>query len=139
VFQVRRTAHNGRAQQGTKTDHGEPGAGRIVPCPAELAELIRSRPARIDTALLFPTPHGKIWWERNFYRDVWAKAQERSRLDIRPHEMRHSYVTHLRAARIDDADLAAIAGHTVQTMIGHYTHALGRSFDQVRHVIGRGA
>jgi integrase len=53
--------------------------------------------------------------------------------------MRHSYVTHLRAARIDDADLAAIAGHTVQTMIGHYTHALRRSFDQVRQVIGRGA
>ena len=50
--------------------------------------------------------------------------------------MRHSYVTHLRAARIDDADLAEIAGHTVQTMIGHYAHALGRSFDQVREVIG---
>jgi integrase len=139
LFQVRRTAHNGRAQQGTKTDHGEPGAGRLVPCPAELAELIRSRPARIDTALLFPTPRGKIWWERNFYRDVWAPAQARSGLDIRPHEMRHSYVTHLRAARIDDADLAAIAGHTVQTMIGRYTHALGRSFDEVRQVIGRGA
>jgi integrase len=139
VFHVRRTAHNGRAQQGTKTDHGEPGAGRIVPCPAELAELIRSRPARIRTALLFPTPRGKIWWGRNFYRDVWAPAQQQSGLDIRPHEMRHSYVTHLRAARIDDADLAAIAGHTVQTMIGHYTHALRRSFDQVRQVIGRGA
>jgi integrase len=139
VFQVRVTAHNGRAQPGTKTDHREPGAGRIVPCPAELAELIRSRPARIDTALLFPTPRGKIWWERNFYRDVWAPAQEQSGLDIRPHEMRHSYVTHLRAARIDDADLAAIAGHTVQTMIGRYTHALGRSFDEVRQVIGRGA
>lgn len=139
VFHVRRTAHNGRAQQGTKTDHGESGAGRIVPCPAELAELIRSRPARIHTALLFPTPRGKIWWGRNFYRDVWAPAQQQSGLDIRPHEMRHSYVTHLRAARIDDADLAAIAGHTVQTMIGHYTHALRRSFDQVRQVIGRGA
>ena len=136
VFQVRRTAHNGRAQEGTKTDHGQPGAGRIVPCPARLAELIRARPARIDTPLLFPTSTGKIWWERNFYRDVWAPAQKKSGLDIRPHEMRHSYVTHLRAERIDDADLAEIAGHTVQTMIGHYTHALGRSFDQVREVIG---
>jgi hypothetical protein len=42
----------------------------------------------------------------------------------------------LRAEGIDDADLAAIAGHTVETMIGHYTHALGRSFDRVREVIG---
>ncbi len=46
--------------------------------------------------------------------------------------MRHSYVTHLRAARIDDADLAEIAGHTVQTMIGHYAHALGRSVTRPR-------
>ena len=50
--------------------------------------------------------------------------------------MRHSYVSHLRAAGVDDADLAAIAGHTVLTMVTHYTHALGKSFDQVRGVIG---
>jgi site-specific recombinase XerD len=50
--------------------------------------------------------------------------------------MRHSYVTHLRAAGIDDADLAKVAGHSVGTMIGHYTHALGRSFDAIRNVVG---
>ena len=136
LFQVRRTAHSGRIQEGTKTDHGQPGAGRVVPSPPQLTELIRARPARIDTPLLFPTQSGKVWWERNFYRDVWAPTQERSGLDVRPHEMRHSYVTHLRAARIDDADLAEMAGHTVQTMIGYYAHSLGRSFDQVREVIG---
>jgi integrase len=59
VFQVRRTAHNGRAQQGTKTDHGESGAGRIVPCPAELAELIRVRPARIPHSPVVPHAPGK--------------------------------------------------------------------------------
>ncbi|MET0513374.1 MAG: site-specific integrase [Thermoleophilaceae bacterium] len=136
AFEVRRTAHNGRTQEGTKTDHGEADAGRIVPCPPRLAELIKATPRRIDTALLYPTPTGKIWWERNFYRDVWSRAQRASGLDIRPHEMRHSYLTHLRAAGVDDADLAAMAGHTVQTMLGRYTHALGRSFDQVRDIIG---
>lgn len=50
--------------------------------------------------------------------------------------MRHSYVSHLPAAGVDDADLAAIAGHTVLTMVTHYTHALGKSFDRVRGVIG---
>ena len=135
-FEVRRTAHNGRIQAGTTTDHGEADAGRTVPCPPELAELIRAMPHRIDTSLLYPTPTGKVWWERNFYRDVWSPAQRASGLDIRPHEMRHSYLTHLRAAGVDDADLAAMAGHTVQTMLGRYTHALGRSFDQVREIIG---
>jgi integrase len=55
---------------------------------------------------------------------------------IRPHDCRHSWITQLRAAGIDDADLAAVAGHTVETMIGTYTHPLGRSHDRIRKVIG---
>lgn len=53
-----------------------------------------------------------------------------------PHEVRHSYVTHLRAAGIDDADLARVAGHTVETMISVSTHALERSHDAIRRAIG---
>lgn len=34
TLQVRRTAHEGRILEGTKTDHGEPDAGRVVPVPA---------------------------------------------------------------------------------------------------------
>ena len=37
TLQVRRTAHEGRILEGTKTAHGEPDAGRIVPVPATLA------------------------------------------------------------------------------------------------------
>ena len=69
-----------------------------------------------DCDLLFPTPSGRLWCQRNFYRDVWKPAQEASGLDIRPHECRHSYVTHLRAVGINDADLAEIAGHRVETI-----------------------
>ena len=36
------------------------------------------------------------------------------------------------AAGIDDADLADAA----ETMIGTYTHALGRSHDRIRRLIG---
>jgi integrase len=136
TFHVRRTAHEGHILEGTKTDHGEPTAGREVPCPHGLARLIARLPARIDTPLLFPTPTGKLWRERNFYRDVWKPTQQATGLDIRPHEMRHSFITHLRAAGIDDADLAAIAGHRVETMLSTYTHPLGISFERVRDVIG---
>jgi integrase len=89
-----------------------------------------------DAELLFTTPTGRMWRERNFYRDLWRPAQEVSGLDIRPHECRHSYVTHLRAAGVNDADLAAIAGHRVETMLARYTHALGSSFAKVRAEIG---
>jgi site-specific recombinase XerD len=89
-----------------------------------------------DCELLFTTPSGRMWRERNFYRDVWKPSQEASDLDIRPHECRHSYVTHLRAAGVNDADLAEIVGYRVETMLARYTHAVGRSLDAVRDVIG---
>ena len=52
------------------------------------------------------------------------------------HDFRHSWVTHLRAAGIDPADLAAVAGHTVETATARYTHALGRSDERIRKLIG---
>jgi excisionase family DNA binding protein len=137
TLQVRRTAHEGVILDGTKTDHGQPDAGRIVPVPATLAWMLE---AQInlngsDCDLLFTTPTGRIWRERNFYRDLWKPTQKASGLDIRPHECRHSYVTHLRAAGVNDADLAEIAGHRVETMLARYTHAVGGRFEVVRKVI----
>jgi integrase len=138
TLKVRRTAHEGTILEGTKTDHGEQGAGRIVPVPATLAWMLEAQ-IRLnddDCDLLFTTPTGRMWRERNFYRDLWKPAQEASGLDIRPHECRHSYVTHLRAAGVNDADLAEIAGHRVETMLARYTHAVGASHSRVRSVIG---
>jgi len=138
TLKVRRTAHEGAILEGTKTDHGEQDAGRVVPVPATLAWMLE---AQIhlndeDCDLLFTTPTGRMWRERNFYRDIWKPAQEASDLDIRPHECRHSYVTHLRATGVNDADLAEIAGHRVETMLARYTHAVGESFPKVRDAIG---
>lgn len=82
--------------------------------------------------LLFPAQRGRLWRERTFHRDVWKPTQEAANLDIRPHECRHSYVTHLRSAGVNDADLAEIVGHCVQTMLARYTHAVGHSFEAVR-------
>ena len=76
-----------------------------------------------------------MWRERTFYRDVWKPAQEAAGLDIRPHECRHSYVTHMRAAGVNDADLAAIAGHRIETMLARYTHPVGSAFPKVRSAV----
>lgn len=138
TLQVRRTAHEGQILEGTKTDHGEPDAGRVVPVPATLAWMLE---AQInlngpECLLLFPTPRGRLWRERTFYRDVWKPTQQASNLDIRPHECRHSYVTYLRNAGVNDADLAEIAGHRVETMLARYTHPTSRSFKAVRSAVG---
>ena len=138
TLKVRRTAHEGTILEGTKTDHDEHDAGRIVPVPATLGWMIQAQIQLNgpNCELLFPTPSGRLWRERNFYRDIWKPAQQASGLDIRPHECRHSYVTHLRAAGINDADLAEIAGHRVETMLARYTHPVGGDLTRVREAIG---
>jgi integrase len=132
LLSFRFSAHEGELVESSEQKNHE----RSVPVPPSLAARIESTPTRIDTELLFPTPTGKLWRERNFYRDVWVPAQKATGLDPTPHEFRHSYVTHLRAAGIDDADLALVAGHTIETMISVYTHPLERSHDAIRDAIG---
>lgn len=138
TLKVCRTAHEGTVLEGTKTDHGEHDAGRTVPVPATLAWMLEAQINLNGSGcdLLFTTPTGRMWRERNFYRDIWKPAQCASGLDIRPHECRHSYVTHLRAVGVNDADLAEIAGHRVETMLARYTHAVGNGFNHVRRAIG---
>lgn len=133
---VERSAHEGVVLEGTKHDHDAVDPGRVVPLPAGLVAVVGQSPPRLDTPLLFPTPTGRLWRERNFYRDVWEPARKATGMTIRPHEMRHSWITHLRAAGVNNADLAEMAGHTVETMLGRYSHALGRSFDAARRAVG---
>lgn len=109
---------------------------RIVPIPPGLLALLKALPPRIDSDLLFPTLTGRIWRYNNWRRDVWNPAITAAGTDMRPHEMRHSFVSLLRAGGVDDADLAAITGHSVETMVSRYTHPLERSFDAVRRLVG---
>lgn len=132
MFHPTGTAYRGRIIEG---DTDEKIHTRPIPCPPSLEFAIQGV-LRPDTEILFPTPKGTVWASSNFYRDVWRQAQLASGLDIRPHECRHSYITHLRAAGVDDADLAQVAGHALETMIGTYSHPLGESFDLIRKVLG---
>lgn len=108
---------------------------RDVPLSAATAALIVPR---IDTMVLFATPTGKRWHHTHFYKTVWSPARLAcpSMANATPQDFRHSWVTNLRAAGIDVADLAQIAGHTVKTASNVYTHSLGRSDDAVRRAIG---
>lgn len=134
---VRRTVALGDVLDGTKTDHGEADAGRVVPVPPDLLRMLDRMPKRIDTRLLFPTPRGAMWGYQNWWRLVWCPGREVSGLDVRPHEMRHSWVSLMRAAGVNVADLAEVAGHTEQTATARYSHALGRSFEAMRRVVGQ--
>jgi integrase len=128
------SSHEGRLVESSDQKNHE----RSVPVPVSLAALydVLLLLDGEDDDPLFTTPRGRRWSERNFYRDVWTPAKLATGMDPTPHEFRHSYITQLRAAGIDDADLAKIAGHRIETMISIYTHPLGRSHQAVRDVLG---
>lgn len=128
------SSHNGRLVESSDQKNHE----RTVPVPPSLAALLDRviEEGGDDDDPLFTTPRGRRWSERNFYRDVWVPAKLASGMDPTPHEFRHSYITQLRAAGIDDADLAKVAGHRIETMISIYTHPLERSHEAIRTAIG---
>jgi len=133
LFYPTGTAYKGVITRGDTREKKHEGENPIAP---SLAAILRRYPLRIDTPLLFPTPSGGVWWDKNFRRDVWEPAEIASGLPIKPHECRHSYVTHLRAAGVDPADLAAVTRHDIDTATRHYTQPLGRSMDAIREAIG---
>jgi integrase len=133
LLHVTGTAHNGVITEG---DSREKKHVRAVPLAPSAAEILRRLPPRIDTRLLFPTRKGTVWHYSTFIRDVWLPAQIASELPIKPHECRHSYVTNLRAAGVDPADLAEITGHDIETATRAYHHPLGQSMELIREVIG---
>jgi hypothetical protein len=76
-----------------------------------------------------------MWRERNFHRDLWRPAQEASGLvDIRPYESAATAMS-LTSDGINDADLAEIAGHRVETCWPRYKHPTSTSFGPVWPVI----
>jgi site-specific recombinase XerD len=77
-----------------------------------------------------------VWTDRSFYKLVWYPTRERAGMLIRPHDLRHSYVSNLRAAGVDPADLARATGHSEHTATTRYTHSTGGTFDLMRKAVG---
>jgi integrase len=127
---VEQSGWHGSVTPGTKQ-----GATRSVPIPPGLRALLDAYATPLRGAL-FPNPAGGWWHERSFYRVVWYPARDRSGMDFRPHDFRHSHVSLMRAAGVDPADLARMSGHTVDTATRVYTHSTGGSFDLVRRAVG---
>lgn len=133
VLRVKGTAHNGvvTTQDGETKLHD-----RVVPLPASTAGFILRSLNGSRSRWLFPNGRNRPHCEGNFRRDVWALCREATGLNIVPHDMRHSWCSHMAAAGVDPADLAAVAGHRLETMMQYYVHSLDQSNDKIRSVIG---
>lgn len=132
VLRVSGSAWEGRVVGSSMTKEHD----REIPLPPSTLALLRDMPVRINCDWLFPTPTGRLWRYSNWHRSVWQPTCKRAGIDPTPHELRHSWVSHLRAAGVDPADLADVAGHSLETGTRVYAHALRKSFDEIRRAIG---
>lgn len=130
VLLVEQTAWRRVVTPGTKQ-----GDRREVPIPPVLGSLL-ALAKRDRIGVLFPDPDGDVWAHTSFYQCVWRPAVQRSGVNLRPHDLRHSYVSLMRAAGVDPADLAKATGHTTETATRVYTHATGSTFGLMREAVG---
>src|SRR4051794_4396566 len=106
--------------------------GRWTLFPEPLLELLGCI-APASATFLFPSPRGKLWAIRNFYRNVWTPAQQRAGVGFTLYDLRHTFSSRLLAAGIPAIEVSAWMGHAIRAG-GHeitntttrvYAHATG--------------
>ena len=110
------------------------GKRRSVPVAGAALELLRAVPRRIDTPLLFPSPHNK---RRPInVHNIFVAALARAGIaDFRWHDLRHSAASYLVAAGVHMKAVQEILGHHSVTVTEKYSHlADGHLLDAVKRV-----
>jgi integrase len=76
---------------------------------------------------------------RTMNNTAWQRARKEVSLPrVRVHDLRHTFATRLRAAGVLAEDRAALLGHAVQSMTGHYASAdIGRLIGLANRVLDR--
>jgi integrase len=115
--------NSGQRREQRQLKHRAAGEIRAVPCPPELAGLLRSHLTRFGTSadgLLFRGTRGGQLSESTYCR-VWRKArtsaltpeEARSPLAARPYDLRHAAVSTWLNAGVPSTQVAEWAGHSV--------------------------
>ena len=107
----------GHLMNGLKSTHHIPDIdkrGRWTLFPQPLVELLAQRPTAVS-GFIFPSPRGKLWGIRNFYRNVWTPAQRKASVAFTLYDLRHTFASRLLAAGIPLVEVAAWMGHSLRT------------------------
>jgi integrase len=111
--------------------------GRWTLFPRVLSDLHGGSPSE-PSGVLFPSPRGKLWGIRNFYRNVWTPAQGRAGVAFTLYDLRHTFASRLLAAGIPAVEVSAWMGHSIRaggqditnTTTRVYAHATGEHRDR---------
>jgi integrase len=127
----------GRLMDGLKSTHHireKDERGRWTLFPAPLNEMFGRAPVSLNGTLV-PSPRGKYWCIRNWYRNVWDPAMKRAGVDpFTLYDLRHSFSSWLQSAGIPAIEVSAWMGHSLRvggvdvmtTTTRIYSHATGQ-------------
>jgi integrase len=129
---IDRYGHLMNGLKGTHHIAHETKRGRWTLFPRPLIELLADRRSS-SSPFLFPSPRGKFWSIRNFYRNVWEPAQREAGVAFTLYDLRHTFASRLLAAGIPLVEVSAWMGHSlrvggheiVNTTTRVYAHATG--------------
>ncbi len=112
VLSVRRTVSSGSVVELAKTDRSR----RQVPLSPRALAAYEQLPARLDTPLLFPAPHGGLLNLDNFRRREWSPAIEASgvRGPARIYDLRSTFASNALAAGVSVFELARVMGTSIE-------------------------
>ncbi|MFI9200222.1 tyrosine-type recombinase/integrase [Streptomyces sp. NPDC053048] len=117
-------------------------ARRTLRLSPSQVEMLRRRTAGLgDRAFVFQTVMGKHWRHANFYNRKWAPAVKEAMtkgLSKRPrlHDLRHTHVAWLIAARMPLPKIQTRLGHeSISTTVDRYGHLLEGLDDEISDVV----
>jgi integrase len=115
---VRRTVSSGEVVELAKTSASR----RQVPLSRAAGAALDGLPARLDTPLLFPAPHGGAMILDNFRRREWAPAIEAAGIakPARIYDTRSTFASRALAAGVSVFELARIMGTSPAMIERHY-------------------
>lgn len=96
---------------------------RKVPIAEKILPFFESWMQKNDCEYLLSTPDGKHFIYRNYYDSYWMPLVEQMGMNHRPHDTRHTCVSMLTVAGVDDKIIKKIVGHKGQSVTETvYTH-----------------
>lgn len=96
---------------------------RKVPISEKIVPFFEYWMNKNDCEYLLSTPEGKHFEYRNYYDSYWTPLVEQMGMKHRPHDTRHTCVSLLTVARVQDKIIKKIVGHKGQSVTEVvYTH-----------------
>jgi integrase len=118
LLNVVRTASEGEIVELAKTSTSR----RQVPLSMRALETLDAVPPRLDTALIFPSPRGRVLDLDNWRRRTWGPAIEASGVPqpARIYDLRSTFASDALAAGVSAFELARIMGTSIRMIERHY-------------------